>query len=180
MVGSSNTFSSALSYALEWLGTPNLTMKEEVPRGGIPRKFGYQQDLARAIATELSPSWSSTRKGNVVASSAIASQHHLLITLYFFTGSYHSSLLVNTTQFCGYGTTLIWNWRAFIIRLIPGSPPPPACWLESLGTRLILCVPLKHLTGQKINVSPTVSAQVPQSFTLSLFGIRENNSGLSL
>ena len=37
MASSSDTFSSALSYALELLGTPNLTLKAEVPRGGIPR-----------------------------------------------------------------------------------------------------------------------------------------------
>ena len=38
--------------------------------------------------------------------------------LYLFTRSYYSSFLVNTTQFCGYGATHVWNWRAFIIRLI--------------------------------------------------------------
>ena len=33
------------------------------------------------------------------------------------------------------GAPRIWNWRALIIRLIPGSPPS-VCRLESLGTRL--------------------------------------------
>ena len=38
MASSSDTIFSAISYALELLGKPNLTQKE-VPRGGIPRKF---------------------------------------------------------------------------------------------------------------------------------------------
>ena len=62
----------------------------------------------------------------------------LIHTHYFFTRSYYSSLLVNTMPLCGYGATHIWNLRAFIIWLIPGSPsPPPTCRLESPGTRLV-------------------------------------------
>ena len=52
---------------------------------------------------------------------------------------YRTLLLINTTPLCGYEATRVLNLRAFIIRLIPGSlspPPPSACQLESLGTRL--------------------------------------------
>ena len=45
---------------------------------------------------------------------------------YFFTGSYYLSLVVDTTQLCGYGAPRVWNWRAFIIWLIPGSNPSRA------------------------------------------------------
>ena len=33
----------------------------------------------------------------------------------FFSRNYYSSFLVNSTQFCGYGTMRVWNWCAFII-----------------------------------------------------------------
>ena len=50
----------------------------------------------------------------------------------------NSSLPVNTMPLCGYGATCIWNWRQFIIQLIPDSPSPPsACRLESLGMRQV-------------------------------------------
>ena len=93
--------------------------------------YGYRP---RAFAT-------STRKGNVVAHSAIVSHDHLFyvysnlprrrqfvcfLTRYFFTGSYYLLLLINTTPHCGYGATHVWNWHAFIIRLIPGSNPSRA------------------------------------------------------
>ena len=43
---------------------------------------------------------------------------------------YRTLLFVNTTLLCDYGATRIWNLRAFIIWLIPGSPPslPLADW----------------------------------------------------
>ena len=79
---SSDNFSSALSYALERLNTPNLTLKEEqrksaVYQGNSVFVHGYRQDWARSFATKFSHSWSSTRKGDVVAHSAIASHDHL-------------------------------------------------------------------------------------------------------
>ena len=52
MTSSSDTFSSALSYAPEQLGTPNLTLKEEQHRSleaayqEILCSYGYQQDFA--------------------------------------------------------------------------------------------------------------------------------------
>ena len=79
MASSSDTFSSALSYALERLGTTDLTLKEEQRKS---LEAVYQgnfvfvwQSLARAFATKLR---SSIRKGNVVAHSTIASHDHLL------------------------------------------------------------------------------------------------------
>ena len=36
---------------------------------------------------------------------------------------YRKLFLVDTTPLCGYGATHVWNWRAFVIRLIPGSNP---------------------------------------------------------
>ena len=49
----------------------------------------------------------------------------------------YESLRVNIVPLCGYGATCVWNLRAFIIPLTPGSPhPPPPSRLESLGTRL--------------------------------------------
>ena len=62
MASSSDTFSSALSYAMERLGTPNLTMKEERRKSleavhqGNSVFVCYQQDLARGFATKLSHS----------------------------------------------------------------------------------------------------------------------------
>ena len=59
MASSSDMFSSALSYGLELLGMPNLTLNEEqrktlkVVYQGILCSYGYQQDLARAFATKL-------------------------------------------------------------------------------------------------------------------------------
>ena len=114
------------------IGTPNLTLKEEerksleaVYQGNfvfvwLPTRFG------KSIYTKLSHS---------------CRRHFfcLIHTRYCFTWSYYSSLLVNTTPICSYGAMRFWNWRAFIIWPIPGSPfppPPSACWLESLGMRL--------------------------------------------
>ena len=59
MAGSSDTFSSALSYAMELLGTPNLTLNEEqrkYPRGGIPRKFCVRMGTDRIWQEHLLPS----------------------------------------------------------------------------------------------------------------------------
>ena len=56
MASNRNTFSSALSYALELLGTPNLTLNEEQQRRytkEILCSYGYRQDLVRAFATKL-------------------------------------------------------------------------------------------------------------------------------
>ena len=57
MASSSDTFSSALAYALELFGTPNLTLNEEQRKSlEAARKFcsyGSQQDLASAFATKL-------------------------------------------------------------------------------------------------------------------------------
>ena len=81
MASSSDTYSSALSYALELLGTPNRTLNEEqrksleaVYQGNIvvvwvPTGFG------KSIFYQASRS--STRKGHAVAYSAIASHDHL-------------------------------------------------------------------------------------------------------
>ena len=52
-------FSSALSYALERLGTPNLTTERrtaEVRRGGIPRKFCVRMVTDRIWQEHLLPS----------------------------------------------------------------------------------------------------------------------------
>ena len=73
----------------------------------------------------------------------------------------------DTTPFCGYGATRVLNWRAFIIRLIPGSPPPPACRLESLGTRL-------HITKHTKNLAKLCSAHLkiltaPIRFSVRMF-----------
>ena len=71
---------SALSYALELLDMPNLTLKNS----GSPSKrytketlclCGYRQDLARAFATKLRDRVK--KKCNVVPHSAIASHDHL-------------------------------------------------------------------------------------------------------
>ena len=43
----------------------------------------------------------------------------LIHTRYFFTTRHSSSVL---RHFVVTGATSVWNWRAFIIRLIPGSP----------------------------------------------------------
>ena len=56
MAGSGVTFSSALSYALERLGTPNLILKEEQRKSVEVCSYGYRQDLARAFATKISHS----------------------------------------------------------------------------------------------------------------------------
>ena len=82
MASSSDTFSSALSYALELLGTPNLTPNEEqrksleaVYQGNsvfvwVPTGFG-KEHLLPSIVIEY-------KKGqHVVAHSAIASHDHL-------------------------------------------------------------------------------------------------------
>ena len=59
MASSSDTFSSALSYALELLGMPNLTLNEEQQKS-LRRYtkeslclYGYRQDYARTFATKL-------------------------------------------------------------------------------------------------------------------------------
>ena len=98
--------------------------------------------------TDTIGSWSSTRKGNVVAHSAMLAMATwfmsnktchvgggfcLIHMCYFFTGCYN--LHYYAALRCSYGAPRVWNWRTFIIRLIPGSPPS-ACRLESLGTRL--------------------------------------------
>ena len=64
---------------------------------------------------------------------------------------YRKLILVNTTPLCGYGAPCVWNWRAFINWLIPGSPPSSACRLESLGTRLSAHMPKEKLgtSGQQ-------------------------------
>ena len=46
---------------------------------------------------------------------------------------YQSSLFVNVTLLCGYGAMRVWNWRSFIIRLIPGSNPSRA-WERGYST----------------------------------------------
>ena len=59
MAGSSDTLSSALSYALEQLGTPSLTLKRRtavVPRGGISRKFSVCMVTVRIWQEHLPPS----------------------------------------------------------------------------------------------------------------------------
>ena len=59
MASSSDTFSSALSYALELLGTPNLTLNKEQRKSleavytkEILCSYGYRQDLARAFVLD--------------------------------------------------------------------------------------------------------------------------------
>ena len=67
-------------------------------------------------------------------------------------------LLANNAPFCGYDATRVWNWHAFIIRLISDSP---ACRLESLGTRLSH---LSTATGAKLGSQgsvPSVTAIMP-------------------
>ena len=83
MASSSDTFSSALSYALELLGTPNLTLKEEqrksleaVYQGNsvfiwLPTVFG------KSICYQALPFMIEYKKGQRGAHSVIASHDHL-------------------------------------------------------------------------------------------------------
>ena len=155
---SSDTFSSALSYALELLGMPNLTLKKEqrksleaVYQGNsvfvwVPTGFGKSnccEALPFVIECKKGQRGSNTMLLLAMTTCFMSSQFcRVGGGLWFLFDSYalllyRKLLLVITRQylrrFCGYGAMRVWNWRAFVIRLIPGSPPPSACRLGEPG-----------------------------------------------
>ena len=111
------------------IGYANLTLKEEERKS---LEAVYQGNFVFV--------WLLTRFGKSIYTKLSHScrRHFFLFDSYALL-LYLKLLLVNTTPLCSYGAMRFWNWRAFIIWPIPGSPfppPPSACRLESLGTRL--------------------------------------------
>ena len=122
----------------------------EVPREGIPRKFCVCVVTDRIWHDHLQPNSPIREKGQhgslllLTKTTCFMSnlQHKWLFVGLFDSHTlllYRKLLLVNSHQYYAIlwlRNNTHWIWCAFIIRLIPGSPPPYACQLESLGTGL--------------------------------------------
>ena len=115
MASSSNTFSSALSYALERLGMPNLTLKEEQRKSleavyqGSSVLVWLPTGFNKSICYQALPFMIEYKIGQLVAHFAMARHDHLFYVnqicrvggslwclfdsymRYFFTGSNYSS-----------------------------------------------------------------------------------------